>query len=165
MDVSDDLDYRLLFEASPEGLLLANSRHVVLDANHAACRLLERTRQDLLGSNLMAYWDRGDRTPRPTVDAGRHGSVFRLLRRNARSFLAEVRLIEYHRDDGDVRTALAFREVTVADRSHAASTALVAGRAVHTTRAGSPVLALPAPQPPPVARTNGYLTDGQQPGR
>ncbi len=170
MNVSDDLDYRLLFEASPVGLLLADSHCRVLDANSAACRLLECARQDLLGSDLTAYWDGGDPIPGPAVDARRRQGArvgeLRLLRRSTGSFLAEVSVIEYRRDDGDVRTALAFREVPVSNHSKAALRALSALGAVRTTRASSPSSPTqPAPGPPSVARADGPLADGHQPAR
>ncbi len=51
---ADDRRYRLFFEAAADGMLLADGDGKISDANPAACRLLGRAREELVGSG---YWD------------------------------------------------------------------------------------------------------------
>lgn len=52
-DVNErDLGYRLFFEAGSNEMLIVDGDGTVVDANPAACRLLERSREETVGLGL-----------------------------------------------------------------------------------------------------------------
>jgi PAS domain S-box-containing protein len=124
MEESNNLDYHLLFEASPEGILLAASDRAILDANPAACRSLKRTREEILGSNFEAYWDPSDPNTQPAREEqrrkGRYMGELRLLRRNEAPFPAEVSIIGYRGNNGEERIGVTFRDISGRKRSQEA---------------------------------------------
>lgn len=111
-----DLNYRLLFEASVEGMLLATPDGTVLDANPAACRILQRTRETLIAADVNALFDPSD----PPLEhaweeqrrTGRFSGELRLLRQNKISFLAEVSIVSYQEHDGEGAISILFQDIT-----------------------------------------------------
>jgi PAS domain-containing protein len=73
----DDLRYRLLFEVSAEGMVLAAEGGGVLDANPEACRILRRARQELASAGFDAFFDMTDPRLEPALAELRHAGRFK----------------------------------------------------------------------------------------
>ena len=116
-----DLNYRLLFEASAQGVLLAAPDGTIFDANRAACRTLQRTRDEVIAAGLDALFDPSD----PRLEhareeqrrTGRFGGEIRLLRQDGVSFLAEVSIVSYQDHDGEGAIGVLFQHITERKRT------------------------------------------------
>ncbi|MDP9438910.1 MAG: PAS domain-containing protein [Actinomycetota bacterium] len=60
-----DPGYRIFFETSTDGMLIAGEHGVLLDANSSACRILARTTEDLVGAALYGLFDPIDERLKP----------------------------------------------------------------------------------------------------
>lgn len=92
-----DLGHRLLFEASEDGMLLVGAKERIVDANTSACRLLGRSRGELVGLGFGEVLD----PCYPLLEAAREkagNEVFkggvRLVRADGTLFPTEVSLVE-----------------------------------------------------------------------
>ncbi len=52
--------YGRFFEAATDGMLAASARGIILDANPSACRILARTREELVGTSIRDLFDGSD---------------------------------------------------------------------------------------------------------
>jgi PAS domain S-box-containing protein len=108
------LDHRLFFDASADGMILGTPDGKVLDANAEACRMLRRTREELLSADFDAILDQTD--PRldgaraEQRDRNRFKGELNLLRRDGTPFPAEVSISRY-REGGEVRIGIVLHEV------------------------------------------------------
>lgn len=105
-----------LFEHTTDGMLHIAHDGRILDANPAACRMLARTRQELLGmgkADLMAPHERrlGD-ILRQRASVGRARGELCLARADGVAFESEVSSIEYAGADGSARAFLVFRDIS-----------------------------------------------------
>lgn len=116
-DVNErDLGYRLFFEAGSKGMLIADGDGTVMDANPAACRLLERPREEMASLGLNDLSD----PSYPILGAASEemratGSFYvtaRLLRRDGSSFPAEASVV----DDGEEGLGVVFKLPTLQPR-------------------------------------------------
>ena len=99
--------YRLLFETADAGMLLATPDGAVLEANPEACRLLGRTREEILAGGLDRVFDASSPRLAPAVERRReYRGELRLLRGDGSSFPVEASLA----GDEDL-IAVVFREV------------------------------------------------------
>lgn len=116
MQASDRFHYRLLFEASNKGIILASADGTISAANAAACRTLRRTQEQLVGSHLAACWDPAD--PRTQVawqeqsTRGEFTGELLLFRAGRTPFLAEVSLIGHENSAGEESVGIIFRDIS-----------------------------------------------------
>jgi len=108
------LDYRILFDASADGMILGTPDGDVLDANPEACRMLRWAREELLFADLDAIFDltdpRLDGARAQQRETNRFKGELNLLRRDGSPFPAEVS-ISLYRDGGEVRMGIVLRDV------------------------------------------------------
>ncbi len=107
--------YRSFFEASGDGMLLATADGIVLDANSQACRLLQRTQEEVMSGGRDKVFDPLDSRLEPALEEQRKTGCFRgelrLLRRDGAAFPAEVSIGGYKDEAGGDRLGVVFRDV------------------------------------------------------
>ncbi len=112
-----DPTFRLLFDTSEAGVLLADSEERITDANTVACHLLQRQRDDLVGSDLGAVFDPSYPFMAVAREAGGENGTFRaaplMARGDGSLFPAEVRASR--REGGDL--GVVFRDLTGGGRA------------------------------------------------
>jgi PAS domain S-box-containing protein len=108
-------DYRLLFEANADAMILGTPKDAVLDANLQACRMLGWEREELISAGLDAIFDRADPRLHGAREEQRKTGKFMgelsMLRRDGTSFSAEVSLTTFQ-DGGERRTGIVLRDIT-----------------------------------------------------
>lgn len=120
MSAMDPESYqRLFFELAEDGMLLADAREKIADANPVACRLLGKERERLVGSALGTVFDPSYPFLEVAREAG--GGTFkgavRLMRDDGSPFPAEVSIVEGA--DGAPR-GVVFRDLTEGRRTEEA---------------------------------------------
>lgn len=109
----NNFDYRLFFEASADGAMLARTDGTILNINPKACSLLKRTREEVIVAGRDAIFDLSDPRLEPAFaklrEAGRFTGTLKLLRRGVTPFPAEVSMVAYA---GNGVSSIVFREAT-----------------------------------------------------
>lgn len=109
-------DYRFLFEASEDGMLLATGEGTILEANPAACRLVRKRHEDLVAAGLEEVFDPSDPRLAPALGerrrAGRFEGELRLMRRDGTSLPAEVSIAGYQDETGEDKLGIVFRDAS-----------------------------------------------------
>lgn len=109
---SDANRYRLFFELSLDAMLLTTGEGTILDANPAACRLLRRDKEELVGSEIDGVFDPSYPVVKAWLEEHR-GDSFEsgapLLRGDGSSFAAEVSAVR--RPEGGL--CVIFRDMTL----------------------------------------------------
>ncbi|MCE5281944.1 MAG: PAS domain S-box protein [Deltaproteobacteria bacterium] len=121
--LSEDPLYRCLYESSVVGIILTDSRRVIVAMNPAASRMLGYGRQELIGHTIEDLVDKGiGATPSPG-EAGHPRTEgtenLALLRKNGSSFPAEITWSPFSTGN-DAFTALFLHDIT--DRRKAENT-------------------------------------------
>ena len=92
--VINSIHYQLLFESSAEGMLMATAEGTILDANPEACRILRRTREEIMSTGLDRLFDPSDPRLESALEEQRRTGKFkgelRLLRGDKSPFLVRV---------------------------------------------------------------------------
>ncbi len=108
--------YQLLFENSLDGIMLTAPDGSILDANPAACRIMGRTRAEILQEGRQGLIDASD--PRLAVmiaerqRTGRaHGELTAKLKDGTR-FPVEISSVVFRGRDGELRTCIIIRDIT-----------------------------------------------------
>jgi len=108
--------YRMLFENSLEGLMLTAPDGSVLDANPAACRILGRTREEILQVGRAGVLDSSD--PRLAVmiaereqTGATHGELI-ARRKDGTLFPVEVSSVVFHGPMGRLKTCIIIRDIS-----------------------------------------------------
>jgi PAS domain S-box-containing protein len=116
-----ELRYRSFFEASSDGMLLATTDGIVLDVNPQACRLLQRTQEEVIAGGLNDVFDPSDLRLESALEEQRKMGSFRgelrLLRQDRATFLAEVSIGGYRDEAGEDRLGAVFRDITERKRA------------------------------------------------
>jgi diguanylate cyclase (GGDEF)-like protein/PAS domain S-box-containing protein len=106
--------YRLLFEMNVDGILLATTGGAVLDANVAACNLLQIPKDRLPGS-IETISELNAQTLNQALDAVKRAGRFRgrlpLTRGDGKAILVEAYCTAYSAQDGTEQVCIAFHEV------------------------------------------------------
>ncbi len=107
-----DLEYRYFFEAARDGALLLTENRKILDANPAACSILQRRREDLISAGLRDLLDPRSRPlcARALREGGFEGEIM-MSRRGDQGFLAEVSIQTIRMDHAD-RLYVVFRDAS-----------------------------------------------------
>ena len=108
--------YRLLFEHSLDGFLVTKPDGSILDANPAACRILGRTREEILQEGRDGLVDTSDpRLALLIAERERSGKVhgeLNLKRKDGSSFPAEISSVIFHGPQGKLKTCMIVRDIS-----------------------------------------------------
>jgi len=108
--------YRLLFENSLDGLMLTAPDGTILEANAAACRILERTREEILAEGRSGVMDTSDPRLEHMVAerrrTGRAHGELRARRKDGTAFPVEISSVVFHSSNGEARTCIIMRDIT-----------------------------------------------------
>ncbi|HET6260699.1 MAG TPA: diguanylate cyclase [Chloroflexia bacterium] len=114
------LRYRLLFEMNVDGILLATTGGTVLDANVAACNLLQIPRDELPAS-IGAVSESNRQTLTQALEAVQRGGRFRgrlpLTRSDGKAISVEAYCTAYRAADGTEQVCITFHEVATTTNS------------------------------------------------
>ncbi len=108
--------YEMLFQNSLDGLMLTAPDGTILDANPAACRMFERTREEIVAAGRNGLMDSSD--PRMVAmleERRRSGLVHGELsarRRNGTFFPVEVSSVVFESPKGNARTCIIIRDIS-----------------------------------------------------
>ena len=110
-----ELRYRFFFEANSDGMLLVTTDGIVLDANSQACRLLQRTQEEVIVGELNDVFDPSDLRLEQALEEQRKTGSFRgelhLLRRDGVTLPVEASICGYRDEAGGDRLGVVFRYV------------------------------------------------------
>ena len=108
--------YRLLFENGLDGLMLTAPDGSILDANPAACRILGRTRGEIIHEGRNGVMDVSDpRLPGMIEERQRTGRARGELtakRKDGTLFPVEVSSVVFHDPEGRLKTCIIMRDIT-----------------------------------------------------
>ncbi len=112
----DETLYRLLFENGLDGLMLTAPDGTILDANPAACRILGRTREEILREGRNGVVDSSDARLRSLIaDRERTGKAHGELngrRKDGTVFPMEISSVVFHTPAGESRTCIIIRDIS-----------------------------------------------------
>jgi PAS domain S-box-containing protein len=124
---SSETLYRLLFQNSLDGLMLTVPDGAILDANPAACKILGRTKEEILTAGRLGLVDSADPRVAALVEerqrTGRAHGELRARRKDGTFFPIEISSVVFQSPQGDARTCMIIRDITErraaeADREH-----------------------------------------------
>lgn len=108
--------YRLLFEASPDAVMLTTPDGRILSANPAACRLLGRSEEEIIASGRDGVMDRED--PRLAAAlaererTGKFAGELTMVRKDGARIPVEISTSVFRDRFGQARTSLIIRDIT-----------------------------------------------------
>jgi PAS domain S-box-containing protein len=112
---SNDL-YRLLFENGLDGLLLTAPDGSILDANPAACRILDRTREEIIAAGRSGVLDTANpRLAEMVAERERTGRTHGELtarRKDGSIFPVEISSVVFRDSEGELRTCIIMRDIS-----------------------------------------------------
>lgn len=114
--VSGEILYHLLFQNSLDGLMLTAPDGSIIDANPAACRIMGRTREEILQEGRQGLIDASD--PRLAVlvaerqRTGRTHGELRARRKDGSFFPIEISSVVFQSPQGEARTCIIIRDIT-----------------------------------------------------
>jgi PAS domain S-box-containing protein len=104
--------YGLLFQNSLDGLMLTAPDGSILDANPAACRVMRRTREEILHEGRPGLIDASDPSLAALIadrqPTGRAYGELRARRKDDSLFPIELSSVVFQSPDGDSKRALSF---------------------------------------------------------
>lgn len=108
--------YGMLFQNSHDGLMLTSPDGAVLDANPSACRILGRTREEILREGRAGLIDASDpRLPGFVEERNRTGKAHGELnarRKDGTLFPVEFSSVVFKNSEGQARTCLLIRDIS-----------------------------------------------------
>jgi len=126
-NLSSDSPYRLLFENSMDGILLTVPDGRILDASPSACRILGRSREEIIEAGREGLVEASDpNLPRLIEERRRLGRAHGELtarRGDGSLFPIEISSVVFSDNAGESRTCIIFRDIsrrksTEAERDH-----------------------------------------------
>jgi PAS domain S-box-containing protein len=147
--------YRAMFEHTLDGVQLTAPDGTILESNPAACRMLQRTNDEIRAVGRAGIVDTSDPRLAVLLEQRRiHGNArgeVTFIRKDGTKFPAEVSSAVFTDAGNDIRTSLTFRDLTDAKRGEAAlrilseaSAALQASLDLDTLLANFTALVVPA---------------------
>jgi PAS domain S-box-containing protein len=113
---SDAALYHLLFENGLDGLMLTAPDGSVLDANPAACRIMGRTREEIIREGRNGLMNTADpRLAQYVSERERTGKAHGELsarRKDGTLFPIEFSSVVFHTPEGEKRTCLIIRDIS-----------------------------------------------------
>ncbi len=108
--------YRLLFENGLDGLLLTAPDGSILDANPAACRILDRTREEIILAGRSGVMDTSNsRLAEMVAERDRTGRTHGELtatRKDGTIFPVEISSVVFRDPEGELRTCTIVRDIS-----------------------------------------------------
>jgi len=112
----DGTPYHLLFEHSMDGIMFTAPDGSILDANPAACRMFERTREEIIAAGRQGLVDSSDpRVAELLAERERTGKAHGELsarRRDGTPFPVEVSSVVFKDSEGHSRTCMILRDAS-----------------------------------------------------
>src|SRR5215831_18519381 len=112
----DVTPYRLLFENGMDGMMFTAPDGKILDANPAACRMFERTREEIIAAGREGLVDTSDPRLPPMLaqrqQTGRTSGELSARRKDGTSFPIEVSSVVFDDASGSSRTCLIIRDIS-----------------------------------------------------
>ena len=112
----EEARYQLLFENSLDGIMLTAPDGSILDANPAACRIMGRTREEILQEGRQGLIDASDpRLALMIAERQRTGRAYGELTaklKDGTRFPVEVSSVVFPSRDGELRTCIIIRDIT-----------------------------------------------------
>jgi PAS domain S-box-containing protein len=116
--------FRALFEHTLDGIQLTSPDGQILDSNPAACRMLQRTSDEITAIGRAGIVDTTDpRLQKVLEERARHGHAraeLTFVRKDGTKFPVEVSSAIFTDAQNNLRTSLTFRDLTEAKRSETA---------------------------------------------
>jgi len=114
--VEDATPYHLLFEHGMNGMLFTAPDGSILDANPAACQMVERSREEIIAAGREGLMDGSDsRMAELLADRERTGKAHGELsarRRDGTLFPVEVSSVLFRDSEGHVRSCIIIRDIS-----------------------------------------------------
>ena len=113
--LNDETPYHQLFEHGMDGMMFTAPDGTILDANPAACRMFERTREEIIAAGRDGLMDSSD--PRMAIllaqrqQTGKAHGELSARRRNGTLFPVEISSMVFHDAEGHPRTCLIIRDI------------------------------------------------------
>jgi PAS domain S-box-containing protein len=108
--------YRLLFENGLDGLFLTAPDGSILDANPAACRILDRTREEIIAAGRSGVLDSSNpRLAEMVAERERTGRTHGELtakRKDGSIFPVEISSVVFRDPEGELRTCIIMRDIS-----------------------------------------------------
>jgi PAS domain S-box-containing protein len=108
--------YRLLFENGLDGLFLTAPDGSILDANPAACRILDRTREEIIAAGRSGVLDTSNpRLAEMVTERERTGRTHGELtarRKDDTIFPVEISSVVFRDPEGELRTCIIMRDIS-----------------------------------------------------
>jgi diguanylate cyclase (GGDEF)-like protein/PAS domain S-box-containing protein len=108
--------YRLLFDTSLDAIILTNQEGGVQSANRAACRLLDRTEDEIRQLGRSGLMDMHDpRLAKALDERAKTGKFFgelTMIRRDGSPFPVEISSTQFRASDGTLRSSLIIRDIS-----------------------------------------------------
>ncbi|MBZ5683784.1 MAG: PAS domain S-box protein [Acidobacteriia bacterium] len=112
---NDETPYHQLFEHGMDGMMFTAPDGAILDANPAACRMFERSREEIINAGRAGLMDNSD--PRMAVllaerqRTGRAHGELTARRKNGTLFPVEMSSVIFLDAEGHSRTCLIIRDI------------------------------------------------------
>ncbi|MBZ5683187.1 MAG: PAS domain S-box protein [Acidobacteriia bacterium] len=108
--------YRMLFENSLDALMLTAPDGSILDANPSACRILGRSREEILRGGRKGVIDTSDPRLATLLEerarTGKAHGELRARRKDGSLFPVELSSVVFRDPDGNPRTCIILRDIT-----------------------------------------------------
>lgn len=115
-DPNNETLYGMLFQNSLDGLMLTSPDGAILDANPSACRIMGRTREEILKEGRQGLIDLSDPRLAPLIEerarTGKAHGELRARRKDGSFFPVEFSSVVFENPDGGLRTCLIIRDIS-----------------------------------------------------
>ena len=112
----EEARYQLLFENSLDGIMLTAPDGSIFDANPAACRIMGRTREEILQEGREGLMDAGDSRLSVMIAerqrTGRAHGELTAKRKDGTRFPVEISSVVFPSRVGGLRTCMIIRDIT-----------------------------------------------------
>jgi len=112
----EEARYQLLFENSLDGIMLTAPDGSIFDANPAACRIMGRTREEILREGREGLMDAGDSRLSVMIAerqrTGRAHGELTAKRKDGTRFPVEISSVVFPSRVGGLRTCMIIRDIT-----------------------------------------------------
>jgi len=127
---SDETLYQLLFHHGFDGLMLTVPSGAILDANPAACRIMGRTREEILQEGRDGLIDSTDARLQDLIAererTGKAHGELRVRRKDGSVLPVELSSVVFHTPEGEKRTCIIIRDVSERKAAEAERDRLIA---------------------------------------
>lgn len=119
--LNTEIHYRLLFENSMDGILLTSPDGRIFDANPSACRIFQRTREEIIAAGRAGLMDISDPNLGPVLEERKRTGVgraeLRALLPDGSVFPVEVSSAIFENAAGEQFTCTILRDISARKRA------------------------------------------------